>query len=112
MKGKKKHKPRKVLILNSEQKKAMNKEINRQILENDKKYSQDFDAAVLWTLRVCYGFGKKRIRRFWDCFLAEHHRLRECYENAPDSDEFDCKSNLKKIGVDLDVWYKEYENNT
>lgn len=107
MKGKNKHKQRKPLILNSEQKKAMNKEINRQILENDMKFSKDYDAAVLWTLRVCYGFGKKRIRRFWDCFLAEHQRLRECYEQNPDSEEANYKELLKKIGVDVDTWYEE-----
>lgn len=107
MKGKSKHKQRKPLILNSEQKKAMNKEINRQILENDMKFSKDYDAAVLWTLRVCYGFGRKRIRRFWDCFLAEHQRLRECYEQNPGSKETDYKELLKKIGVDIDAWYEE-----
>lgn len=107
MKGKNKHKQRKPLILNSEQKKAMNKEINRQILENDMKFSKDYDAAVLWTLRVCYGFGKKRIRRFWDCFLAEHQRLRDCYEQNPTSKEADYKELLKKIGVDVDAWYEE-----
>lgn len=107
MKGKNKHKQRKPLILNSEQKKAMNKEINRQILENDMKFAKDYDAAVLWTLRVCYGFGKKRIRRFWDCFLAEHQRLRDCYEQNPNSKEANCKELLKKIGVDVDAWYEE-----
>lgn len=110
MKSKKKHKPRKPLILNCEQKKAMNKEINKQILENDAKFSKDYDAAVLWTLRVCYGFGKKRIRRFWDCFLAEHQRLCDCYEQVPDSKEFDCKELLKRIGVDLDEWYNENDD--
>ena len=109
MKGKSKHKRSKPLILNSEQKKAMNKEINRQILENDAKFSKDHDAAVLWTLRVCYGFGKKRIRRFWDCFIAEYNRLRECYEQNPNGEGFDCKENLKKIGVDVDAWYEEHK---
>lgn len=50
----------------------MNKEINKQIIENTNKYSMDFDAMILWTLHVCFGFGKKRLKRFWDSVFQEH----------------------------------------
>src|SRR5574344_211392 len=86
--------------------KAMNIEINRQILEADAKYSTDVDAMILWVLHSCFGFGKKRLRRFYDEFSAEHQRLREYYE-MPDDSAWLCKHKLKDIGVDVDEWNNE-----
>ena len=89
------------------QQKAMNDEINRQILENDTAFSMDNDANVLWTLHVCFGFGKKRLRRFWEACFAEHRRLREFYEMGPEDDGWLYRRKLKEIGVDIEEWYKE-----
>ncbi len=44
------------------ERKAMNEEINRQLIEADRKYTNDFDAMVLYTLHTHLGFGKKRLR--------------------------------------------------
>lgn len=46
------------------ERKAMNMEINRQIIEADKRYTDDIDAMILYTLAVHLGFGPKRLRRF------------------------------------------------
>jgi len=86
--------------------KAMNIEINRQILEADAKYSTDVDAMILWVLHSCFGFGKKRLRRFYDEFSAEHQRLRDYYEMQDDG-AWLCKHKLKDIGVDVDKWNNE-----
>ena len=96
--------------LSSSQRKAMNQEINRQILEHDEKFSKDFDSMVLWTLHVCFGFGKKRLKRFWDIFLSEHKRLREYYELDPGDDGWLYRYKLKDIGVDVESWYEESEH--
>lgn len=50
--------------LTAKERLAMNIEINRQIVEADRKYTNDIDAMVLYTLHVHLGFGKKRLRRF------------------------------------------------
>ena len=50
--------------LNSQSRKAMKSEINRQIVEQKDKFIEDVDTMVLWTLRTELGFGKKRIERF------------------------------------------------
>ena len=50
------------------EKKAMLKEINAQILESDRQYYLDMNAAVLWALHEAFGFGKARLRRFFDSF--------------------------------------------
>ena len=86
--------------------KAMNIEINRQILEADAKYSTDVDAMILWVLHSRFGFGKKRLRRFYDAFSEEHQRLRDYYE-MPDDCAWLCKRKLKDIGVDVEQWNQE-----
>lgn len=43
---------------NASQQKAMRDEINRQIIEADRKFALDFDAMVLYTLHLHLGFGK------------------------------------------------------
>lgn len=50
-------------VFTAAEKKAMEMEINRQIIEADKRYTDDIDAMVLYTLAVHLGFGPKRLRR-------------------------------------------------
>ena len=69
--------------MTSAEHKAMREEINRQIIKHDEKYSKDFDAMVLWALHTCFGFGKERLKKFWDCLIKEHKRLREYYKLPP-----------------------------
>lgn len=44
-------------VLTAAEKKAMDIEINRQIVEADRRYADDIDAMVLYTLHVHLGFG-------------------------------------------------------
>lgn len=46
-------------VLTAAEKKAMNMEINRQIVEADRRYADDIDAMVLYTLHVHLGFGRE-----------------------------------------------------
>ena len=68
--------------------------------------TDDIDAMVLYTLHVHLGFGKKRLRKFYDAFSAEHDRLIQYYQ-MPDDYTWLCKEMLKRIGVDVEAWNKE-----
>lgn len=93
------------------EKKAMTREINRQIAEIDAQYAADIDAMVLYTLMAHYGWKKKRLKRFWDAFIAEHKALREFYEmNESGDNEWLAHRKLKEIGVDVKEWYKEVQS--
>lgn len=92
--------------LSAAEKKAMALEINRQIVEADRRYTDDIDATVLYTLRVHLGFGKKRLRKFYDAFSAEHDRLIQYYQ-MPDDYTWLCKEMLKRIGVEVEAWNRE-----
>ena len=96
--------------MNSSAKNAMMAEINRQILESDKEFSIEFDAMILWTLHIIYGFGEKRLKRFWDGFAKEHQRLRDRYQFEPEDDGWLYRYLLKEhTGIDLEKWYQEQE---
>lgn len=93
-------------VLTAAERKAMEMEINRQIVEADRRYADDIDAMVLYTLHVHLGFGKKRLREFYDAFSAEHDRLIQYYQ-MPDDYTWLCKKMLKRIGVDVEAWNRE-----
>ena len=94
------------------ERKAMNLEINRQLMERDEKYKEDIDAMVLYVLMAHYGWKKKRLRKFWNAFIAEHKALREYYlMDEPGDNEWLAHRKLKQIGVDIHQWYKEDEQN-
>ncbi len=85
----------------------MNEEINRQILENDERFSIDLDSTVLYTLSKFFGFGEKRLKRFWELFLREHIALREYYQIDPEDDGWLCRKFLKDKGIDIEEWYRK-----
>lgn len=94
--------------LTAAEKKAMNLEINRQLIERDKQYAEDIDAMVLYTLMTHYGWGKKRLKEFWDAFIESHNALREFYQmDAPGENEWLAHRKLKEKGVDIHKWYEE-----
>lgn len=94
------------------QKKAMNKEINAQILEKDKGYYLDMDAAVLWMLHIGFGYGVKKLRRAFVLFAKLHAELRKHYElDDDDNGIWLCRKQLMDYGVDLEAWEKELEEN-
>ena len=93
--------------LSEKEKHNMDKEIMKQILEKDEIFSKECDALILWTLHVYFGFGEKRLRKFWEFYFSEHKRLREKYELKPEDTNWLYKKKLKSIGVDLDEWHNE-----
>lgn len=97
--------------LTSKERKAMDMEISRQIVERDKSYQADVDAMVLYVLLSRYGWKKKRLRKFWDAFNEEHKKLREYYlMEEPDDNIWLAHRMLANIGVDVHEWVKENED--
>ena len=95
--------------LTAAERKAMDIEINRQLVEADRKYANEVDAMVLYTLHTHLGFGAKRLRRFYEALCTEHDNLVRHYE-MPDDYSWLCMQKLKEIGVDVEQWNKEKED--
>lgn len=92
------------------ERKALNIEINRQLIENEKKYAKDFDAAILYFLRKKYGFGYKRLKEFFMDFEKVHEELIAYYELDEQDGPWFCNRELQEeLGIDLDEWYREKE---
>ena len=91
-----------------QQEKAMNDVIKKKSIEASRILGNNMDATALYTLHKTFGFGKKRLRRFFLAFLEERKKLIEYYEMDGEADYL-CKVQLKRIGVDVEAWNKEIE---
>ena len=89
--------------------KAMNDEINRQIVERSEKYYRAMDIIALYTLHKQFGFGKRRLKEFFDEFRNQYQHLQDYYM-MPDDVEWVAEYKLKEAGIDIDEWYRELES--
>lgn len=91
--------------LSKSEKKAMEIEINRQIAESDRKHKNELEALILWGLHCQFGFGAKRLKRFYDSFATNIEDLIQHYEMDTEKDgAWLCSVKLKDIGVDVEKW--------
>lgn len=93
--------------LTSAEQKAFDIEIKRQMAEYDKKHIREIEALILWVLHEQYGFGKKRLKRFYDSFDMEIAALLERYVMNENDDVWLCTRKLKDAGIDISEWSKE-----
>lgn len=71
------------------------------------QFSVDQTAVILWCLHRSFGFGAKRLRRFYDAFSVEWNALRDHYEASESDAQYIAVQKLKDIGVDLEAWAAE-----
>lgn len=81
---------------------AMNREINAQLLEADKRFTLDVDSMVLSTLHHEYGWGPKRCKDFYVRMFRHHIEMRKFYEI---DDLYPERYKLKEAGIDVEAWY-------
>lgn len=93
--------------LTSAEKKAMDMEIQRQLAEYDREHALEIDAVILWELRKQFGFGPKRLRRFYDNFTSALDALLKRYELEDSDQVWLCTHQLKEAGIDLEQWERE-----
>ncbi len=80
-------------------------EIHKNNLKEMNRMAADIDVSVLWCLHEKYGWGAKRLKRFYRDLFDEHKRMRKFYEM---DDLYPERSKLKEIGVDVEAWYNEF----
>lgn len=95
--------------LTASEKKAMEIEIKRQLAEYDRKHLMEMDALILWVLHNEFGFGEKRLKRFYDSFADLVDELVEHYALEDSDDIWICTHMLKRHGIDVEKWHKEKE---
>jgi hypothetical protein len=92
------------VIRTKKEQKAMEEEIAAQLAEARVRDSDEYDAAILWALHLCFGFGKKRLRRFYD-FFRKLYLSNKRWQFGRNEVEL-----LKGIGVDIEEWNRESNN--
>lgn len=100
--------------LTSSERDVIRKEAKRMarevVIKDQEKLAMESDSVALWVLHKRFGFGKQRLREFWDTFFEELKLLKEHYlTESREDDGYFCRVGLKAIGVDIEEWYKEKE---
>lgn len=93
--------------LTSAEQKAMDMEIQKQIAEYDRKNIVEMDSIILWQLHEQFGFGPKRLKRFFDNFIPTMEELVQRYEMEDSDQIWLCTHKLKEYGIDVEEWYSK-----
>ncbi|MCM1234898.1 MAG: hypothetical protein NC489_32760 [Ruminococcus flavefaciens] len=93
--------------LSKAEQRALDQEINRQIVEHDHRFDMDKESSILWMLHTQFGFGPKRLKKAWELFYSETVKLREYYQMDQGDEGWLAREKLKAIGCDIESWYKE-----
>ena len=93
--------------LTAKEREAINIEIVKEIRQRSEQYANDIDAAILYQLHVQLGFGKDRLRKFYDGWKAAHDNLLNHYEMDKEDSTWLFMQKLKDIGVDVEAWNAE-----
>lgn len=95
----------------SAQRKAMLSEIRRQCVENTRKYEVELDSVVLYILHRHFGFGKKRLLRFYEAMYRERREMQDFFmdDDGECIAEYAMRAELKKDGIDVEKMYTDQE---
>lgn len=94
-------------VLNDACQKAMDAEIRRQCAEYDEKNTREITATVLWRMHEEFGFGKKKLKKFYKSFDRAIRDLVNRYHLDDADAAWLCTRQLKEYGIDLEEWERE-----
>jgi hypothetical protein len=89
-----------------QEQKVIDEEINRQVIERDRQFTDDFDYMVMRVLRNHFGFGPTRLKRFYEAFSADYDALLKHYE-MPDAGVYIARKEMNEIGCNIEKWNQE-----
>lgn len=92
--------------LNTKEQKALDAEINRQLIEKDTEHTDDVDYMVMHILHKHFGFGLGRLRKFYEIFDTEYKDLVKHYE-MPDAGIYIARKEMNAIGCNIEKWNHE-----
>lgn len=90
--------------LSSKQSKAMDDEIRKQCAVIEQKYERDIELMILYTMHITLGFGKVRLKRFYDSYRKLFKEMSDKYEFEPDEVMWLIDRNFKESGIDAKSW--------
>lgn len=97
--------------LTNAQKKAIEAEVRRTAVEETRRYEIELDSVTLWVLHRFFGFGQKRLQRFYDLMFSERKEMQDFFETKDDCiAECAMRSFLKNDGIDVEKMYNDQIN--
>lgn len=57
---------------NKAEERALDQEIKKQIVENDRAFDMDKESSILWMLHTQFGFGPKRLKKWLEAVLCRN----------------------------------------
>ena len=94
--------------LTPKEQKAMDAEINRQVIEKHSEFVDDVDYMVMRILHKEFGFGLTRLKRFYEAFCIDNDALVKHYE-IPDAGVYIARREMNAIGCNIEEWNKGSE---
>ena len=94
--------------MSAAERKAAEIEIKKQLAEFDEAHSMEIDALVLWILHNEFGFGKKRLRKFYEAFADQIYSLVDRYQMEDSKAIWLCTFDLEREGIPVKEWHKEF----
>lgn len=87
--------------------KAMMPEIRQQCIEQTEQYEAELDVVTLYTLSKIFGFGKKRLDRFYNEMFRLRDEMKERYRLGDDDSmgDYAMYVKLKEKGIDVKQMY-------
>lgn len=91
--------------LNAAQKRALDKEAERQLVEKRNEFLKDMDAMMLLSLHRKCGFGKRKLTEIFKSFILDYDRFIDDYQMEG---AYIAAYKLKEeTGLDIDELHKE-----
>lgn len=90
-----------------DERKAIEMGIKNQLADYDKKHAKELSAMVLWVLHTEFGFGEKRLKKFYDIYAESIGALINRYDLEESDDIWLCTKKLKDAGIDLEDWIRK-----
>ena len=92
--------------LTAKEQKAVDAEINRQLIEAHLRFEDDFDYMILWVLHNHFDFNLQQLRTAYDLFREDNKKLIEHYE-MPDAGVYIARKEMNAIGCNVEKWNQE-----
>lgn len=98
------------VIIPTDIRKSIDKEVRRQLIENNTEFSKDIDALYLLALHKKYGFGKKRLEEFWSEAVDSISEYMKQYQLGSMEIGYIVRDHLKRsTGVDIEEMYRKHK---
>jgi len=90
--------------LTSSERKAMDIEIHKELVDYSRHHEVEVNAVILWQLHEQLGFGPERLKKFYDGCSPAIKALTKRYEMDDKDQVWLCTHKLKEYGVNIENW--------